>query len=114
MQALIDEFDKAKAYEQQLNDQYEDSEKKCNRAKSLIEKLGDEEVNWKISLEKSREDRKNLVGDIVISSGVIAYLGVFSLDYRNSAIKSWVELMKSFEIKSSEIFKLRDVLGNGV
>ena len=105
---------KAKAYEQQLTDQYDDSEKKCNRAKSLIEKLGDEEVNWEISLKKNREDKTNLVGDLIISSGVIAYLGVFSADYREEAINSWIELMKSFEIKSSEKFALKEVLGNGV
>lgn len=98
MKALVDELDKAKAYEQQLTDQYDDSEKKCNRAKALIEKLGDEEVNWDISLKKNRADKENLVGDIIISSGVIAYLGVFTLSYRASAIESWIGLMKSFEI----------------
>jgi len=98
MKALVDELDKAKAYEQQLTDQYDDSEKKCNRAKALIEKLGDEEVNWADSLKKNRADKENLVGDIIISSGVIAYLGVFTLTYRASAIESWISLMKSFEI----------------
>jgi dynein heavy chain len=96
MKALVDELDKAKAYEQQLTDQYDDSYKKCERAKSLIEKLGDEEVNWAASLKKNKEDKTNLVGDLIISSGVIAYLGVFTLDYRLQAIESWVELMKSF------------------
>ena len=114
MKALVDELDKAKAYEQQLTDQYDDSYKKCERAKSLIEKLGDEEVNWAVSLKKNKEDKTNLVGDLIISSGVIAYLGVFTMDYRKTAIESWIELMKSFEIKSSEVFSLREALGNGV
>jgi len=114
MKALVDELDKAKAYEQQLTDQYDDSYKKCERAKSLIEKLGDEEVNWAISLKKNKEDKTNLVGDLIISSGVIAYLGVFTMDYRRTAISSWVDLMRSFEIKSSENFSLREALGNGV
>ena len=102
MKALMDELDKAKAYEQQLTDQYDDSYKKCERAKSLIEKLGDEEVNWAVSLKKNKEDKTNLVGDLIISSGVIAYLGVFTMEYRKTAISSWIELMQSFEIKSSE------------
>ena len=97
-----------------MTDQYEDSEKKCNRAKSLIEKLSDEEVNWDVSLKKNREDKTNLVGDLIISSGVIAYLGVFTSEYRESAISSWITLMQSFNIKSSEKFALREVLGNGV
>jgi dynein heavy chain len=52
-----------------------------------------------------------LVGDIIIASGVIAYLGVFNVDYRAEAIENWINLMKSFEIKSSEEFKLASVLG---
>lgn len=53
----------------------------------------------------------NIVGDIIIAAGVIAYLGVFSEDYRVEAIENWVNLMKSFEIKSSDEFKLQNVLG---
>jgi dynein heavy chain, axonemal len=79
----------------------------------LIEKLKDEEVNWKISLDKNRANKLNLVGDIIISSGVIAYLGVFSIEYRKEAISNWVNLMKSFNIKASEEFKLVEVLGIG-
>lgn len=79
----------------------------------MIEKLKDEEVNWKISLDKNRANKLNLVGDIIISSGVIAYLGVFSIEYRKEAISNWVNLMKSFNIKASEEFKLVEVLGIG-
>jgi len=114
MQKLIDEFDAAKQYEQDLKNQYDDADKKYKRAKSLILKLGDEEVNWKIALTKNKADKENLVGDIIISSGVIAYLGVFSLDYRAEAVTNWVNLMKSFEIKSTDKFSLKDVLGDGV
>mmetsp|Transcript_20678 Transcript_20678/g.31630 ORF Transcript_20678/g.31630 Transcript_20678/m.31630 type:complete len:117 (+) Transcript_20678:5044-5394(+) len=114
MQQLIDEFDKAKQFEQDLKNKFDDAERKCTRAKSLIEKLGDEEVNWQISLKKNRADRENLVGDIIISSGVIAYLGVFTMEYRAEAVTNWVNLMKSFEIKSTDKFSLREVLGNGV
>lgn len=98
MQKLIDEFDAAKAKEQELTNNFDDAEKKCSRAKSLIEKLANEEVNWEISLRKNRADKLNLVGDIIISSGIIAYLGVFSLDYRAEALAKWVELMQSFKI----------------
>lgn len=46
------------------------------------------------------------MGDIIISAGVIAYLGVFSVDYRAEAIENWINLMKSFDIVSSDEFKL--------
>lgn len=83
MQALIDDFDAAKKKEQELSDNYDNSERKCARAKSLIEKLAGEEINWAESLKQNKADKINLVGDIIIASGVIAYLGVFSFQYRD-------------------------------
>ena len=96
MAALMAEFDAAKSKEQRLTDQFEDSERKCKRAVSLIEKLGKEEESWKLSLIKSRADKLNVVGDVVISSGIIAYLGIFTKDYRDQAISSWLEIMNEF------------------
>lgn len=114
MQGLIDEFDAAKAKEQKLSDDFETAERKCSRAKSLIEKLGDEEVNWQNALEKNKNDKVNLVGDIAIAAGVIAYLGVFSLDYRIESIKNWSKLLQQYQIFHNPKFQMKDVLGNGV
>ena len=114
MQKLIDEYDAAKAKEQELSDSFEDAKRKCDRATSLIEKLAQEEISWKESLLQNRADKLNLVGDIIISSGVIAYLGVFGLEYRAQALEKWVEILQSFEIKSTIPFSLEKVLGDGV
>ena len=54
-----------------------------------------------------------MVGNVIILSRIIAYLGVFRIEYRKEAIYNWVSLMKSFNIKASEVFKLNDVLGIG-
>jgi len=63
---------------------------------------------------KNKEDKLNLVGDIVVSSGIIAYLGVFSMEYREEAINEWIKLMKTFQIISTPDFTLSGVLGVGV
>jgi len=52
-------------------------------AKSLINGLASERENWKVDLAKNRENRLNVVGDVIIASGVIAYLGVFLKSYRD-------------------------------
>lgn len=114
MQALIDDFDAAKKREQELSDNFDDAERKSARAVSLIEKLANEEVNWAINLKQNRADKLNLVGDVIISSGVIAYLGVFSFQYRDTAIASWTGMLKEFEIKGTENFSLRDVIKSEV
>lgn len=86
---LNDDLEAAVAYEKQLINDYETADRRCNRAKELIEKLKDEEIAWKESLIKNRKDKLNLVGDILLSAGVIAYLGVFTMEYRAEAVKSW-------------------------
>lgn len=36
----------------------------------------------------------NLTGDVLISAGVIAYLGAFTAGFRQDCTKSWTELCK--------------------
>jgi dynein heavy chain, axonemal len=55
-----------------------------------------------------------LTGDVLIASGVIAYLGVFTHSYREQCIKTWNEMLHKFGINSSEEFSLQAVLGNPV
>lgn len=114
MKILVDELEAAEARKKYLQDEFELAEKKLERANALISKLKDEEKNWEKSLQQNREFKKCLVGDIIISSGIIAYLGVFSLEYRDYAIKSWMTLMKTFQIQSTDDFSLQVVLGDGV
>lgn len=82
MNRLVEELDAAVAKEKKLTNDYETADRKCNRAKSLIEKLKDEEVNWAKELEITRKNKINVVGDIMLSAGVIAYMGVFTMEFR--------------------------------
>ena len=69
---------------------------------------------WKIEVVKKKEFRDNIVGDILICSGVIAYLGVFTENYRVDCIKNWIEMLKEFDIKSSEDVAIQPIMGNAV
>lgn len=44
----------------------------------LIESLGGEKGRWLELGEKLKEDYKKLTGDILLSSGMVAYLGAFT------------------------------------
>mmetsp|Transcript_3594 Transcript_3594/g.2630 ORF Transcript_3594/g.2630 Transcript_3594/m.2630 type:complete len:292 (+) Transcript_3594:4934-5809(+) len=92
----------------------EDCNKKFNRANSLIEKLGKENENWVLELGKQKINKENLVGDILISAGIIAYLGVFEMKYRQDCVENWIHMVKEFQIKSNEVINLQEVLGNPV
>lgn len=58
--------------------------------------------------------RENLVGDIIVSSGIIAYLGVFTQSYRQDCIKNWISMIRTFNIKSNDDISLNAILGNPV
>jgi len=56
----------------------------------------------------------NLTGDILISSGMIAYLGAFTMIYRADLSEQWVTLCQEKDIPNSGKFSLERVLGNAV
>ena len=55
-----------------------DCESKLIRAESLISGLGGEKSRWKAESERLAIVYKNLTGDVLISSGMISYLGAFT------------------------------------
>jgi dynein heavy chain len=66
--------------------------KKLVRAKKLIGGLGGEKERWTLAAENLQKIYDNLMGDVLISAGVIAYLGPFTLAFRESASHDWVKL----------------------
>lgn len=56
--------------------------KKLERAEQLIGGLGGEKTRWSNSALELGQLYINLTGDILISSGVVAYLGAFTSNYR--------------------------------
>lgn len=56
--------------------------KKLERAEQLIGGLGGEKTRWSNSALELGHLYINLTGDILISSGVVAYMGAFTSNYR--------------------------------
>ena len=57
---------------------------------------------------------KRLTGDVLLSSGVVAYLGAFTVDFRNDCIAEWVKICQREKITCSENFSLNHTLGEPV
>lgn len=87
MKKLVDELEATQAEETRLRNEKDDCERKVELAKALINGLANERVSWQKDLIMNRARRENIVGDILISSGVIAYLGVFLKSYRDECTK---------------------------
>lgn len=66
--------------------------KKLVRAEKLIGGLGGEKDRWTQAAEHLQIVYDNLLGDVLVSAGVIAYLGPFTAHFREQAVKDWTGL----------------------
>uniref|UniRef100_A0A674H7Z3 Dynein axonemal heavy chain 12 n=1 Tax=Taeniopygia guttata TaxID=59729 RepID=A0A674H7Z3_TAEGU len=74
--------------------------KKLERAEKLIGGLGGEKTRWNQAACDLQEEYDNLTGDILISAGVIAYLGAFTAGFRQECTKDWSKLC---EVRSKNL-----------
>jgi dynein heavy chain, axonemal len=80
---------KLKAMQQkkkELEDNIQQCEKKLVRAEKLIGGLGGEKDRWTENAKSLEERYIKITGDVLLSSGVVAYLGAFTINYRNVII----------------------------
>eukprot|EP00929_Paragymnodinium_shiwhaense_P104537 TRINITY_DN6904_c0_g1_i1.p1 TRINITY_DN6904_c0_g1~~TRINITY_DN6904_c0_g1_i1.p1 ORF type:complete len:2672 (+),score=812.80 TRINITY_DN6904_c0_g1_i1:23-8017(+) len=121
LQKVLDQLqeleDKLAGLNQEKNDlayQVDLCEKKVTRAGQLIDSLGGEKVRWTESAQNLGVDYVNLTGDVILASGLIAYLGAFTPEYRETACKQWAVESNDRKIPGSEVFALQKCLGEPV
>lgn len=88
--------------------------KKLQRAQELISGLGGEKTRWSATAKQLGETYNTLTGDVLIASGVVAYLGPFTIDFRISQTKKWVELCTHLNLVCNQEFQLATILGEPV
>nr|XP_008166211.1 dynein axonemal heavy chain 12 isoform X1 [Chrysemys picta bellii] len=88
--------------------------KKLERAEKLIGGLGGEKSRWCNAANDLQNTYDNLTGDVLISAGVIAYLGAFTIAFRQACTKDWSKLCKDKNIPCSENFSLSKTLGDPI
>ncbi|XP_030590036.1 dynein heavy chain 12, axonemal [Archocentrus centrarchus] len=98
----------------QLEFQVDLCARKLERAEKLIGGLGGEKTRWSKAEDDLQNTYDNLTGDVLISAGVIAYLGVFTAGFRQECTKLWTKLCKSKNIPSSDNFSLSKTLGDPI
>ena len=65
-----------------LEDNIDMCEKKLVRAEQLIGGLGGEKERWTENAKVLGERYINIMGDVLLGSAVVAYLGAFTVDFR--------------------------------
>ncbi|XP_011509795.1 dynein axonemal heavy chain 7 isoform X7 [Homo sapiens] len=84
---LQDTLELNKQKKADLENQVDLCSKKLERAEQLIGGLGGEKTRWSHTALELGQLYINLTGDILISSGVVAYLGAFTSTYRQECKK---------------------------
>ena len=113
-QALNDHFENMQMKKKELEDNIGQCEKKLIRAEALIGGLGGEKDRWTDSARMLGELFVKLTGDVLLGAGVVAYLGAFTVSYRNSCLHEWFRECKRRRIPCSDEFSLSSTLGDAV
>ncbi|XP_066465573.1 dynein axonemal heavy chain 3 [Tiliqua scincoides] len=114
LQALNDEFEEMNNRKKELENNIEICSQKLIRAEKLISGLGGEKDRWTEAARLLGIRYTDLTGDVLLSSGTVAYLGAFTVDYRLECQQKWLVLCKEKEIPCSNDFSLSHTLGDPV
>jgi len=114
LQALNDELDLMTKKKEDLEANIILCEQKLERAEKLIGGLGGEKTRWTETAANLGQVYNRLTGDVLLSSGVVAYLGAFTVDFRNECINEWLKLCAKVKIPCSSNFSLNLTLGEPV
>ncbi|XP_063282951.1 dynein axonemal heavy chain 12 [Pelobates fuscus] len=98
----------------QLEFQVDLCAKKLERAEKLIGGLGGEKSRWSNAADSLQNTYDNLTGDVLVSAGVIAYLGAFTAGFRHECTKAWSKMCKRKMIPCSDDFSLSKTLGDPI
>lgn len=69
---------------------------------------------WSETAKKLGFQYINLTGDVLISSGLVAYLGAFTSAFRQEQLQVWAKSVKDKGIPCSDEFSLISTLGEPV
>jgi dynein heavy chain, axonemal len=83
LRKLEDEYQTAKKKEEELKKNVERCIVQLDRAEKLIKGLGGEKIAWGKKVIEWKEEKETVLGDCVLCSGIIAYLGAFPITYRD-------------------------------
>ncbi|KAI9347975.1 dynein heavy chain and region D6 of dynein motor-domain-containing protein [Zopfochytrium polystomum] len=114
MQALESKFHEMTAKKEQLQRQVESVSNQLIRAEKLIGSLGDERERWTQCAADMEARLISITGDVLVSSGIVAYLGAFTKLYRDECVNQWTSVCRERKIPCSDTIKLAAVLGDPV
>nr|CCA18047.1 PREDICTED: dynein heavy chain 7 putative [Albugo laibachii Nc14] len=116
VERLESELFEANERKSDLQQQVGDCCVKVSRATQLINGLGGEKLRWEGMLARLKTIYTNMVGDILLSSGVVSYFGAFTSVFRAKALQQWTACIqaKGEPLICSHSFSFADTLSDPV
>lgn len=102
------------AKKEELSRKVEECNVKLSRAGKLIYGLSSEKQRWATTIDELDAKIANIIGDVLLAGGAIAYLGAFTAEYRSVLTKEWGGRLLTYKIPHSENTSLWDCLGDNV
>ena len=112
--ALKDDLEVNMKKKQELEEEYANTESKLVRATKLMSGLGGEKTRYIEQSKYLRTVFEDIVGDVLVSAGMISYLGPYTSKYRSDLCADWLKECQSKEIPCSSTFELSKFLGDPV
>lgn len=84
---------------------------KLVKAEKLIASLGGEKDRWIQCTRNLQMDYDSLVGDMLLSCGLIAYMASYNISFRDEILTEWKEIMEASGIPYTKTYNFVSVLG---
>nr|KAG5688729.1 hypothetical protein BaRGS_032064 [Batillaria attramentaria] len=104
------EFDKAMSEKQTLMDDAEKCRKRMGAATALINGLSGERVRWTEQIKEFKAQTNRLIGDVLLCTGFLSYLGPFNQDFRFLLTKRWMKELNTRRIPFTATLNVVDML----
>jgi len=109
---LEEEFKNQNFEKQNLISQIDECQAKLTRAGILMGSLGNERSRWEKTAEKLLKEKQNLLGDMIVATCFVTYMGPFEGSYRESLLQTeWIPALQNEKIMVSDKFALKDAIG---
>ncbi|XP_077169770.1 dynein axonemal heavy chain 2 isoform X1 [Paroedura picta] len=113
LEMLKKEYEEKLAQKEELRKKSEEMELKLDRADKLVSGLAGEKIRWEETVKGLEEDLGYLVGDCLLASAFLSYLGPFLSNYRDEILSHiWIKQIRELHVPCSPGFTCDGFLSN--
>ncbi|PFH38386.1 putative dynein heavy chain [Besnoitia besnoiti] len=111
---LLAQHSAAERKKEELKAQFDDCAHRLQVAERLILDLAGEKKRWRASYRELKARLETLLGELLLTSGVLAYGGVFPAPYRQRCVSTWTATLKRRGVAVASEFDLRKAAGDAL